>query len=284
MKIGLSCETTVDLTNKIIKDNEIYTVPFTITLGEEVLKDDEFVANKIFNYVEKTKELPKTSAVNQEQYKKHFTDMLEKYDCIIHISLSSSMSSAYENAVAVSKQLGNQKIRVIDSMSLSTGIALLVLYARKLINEGLGLNEIEEKIKLRIPFVQASFVINKLEYLYKGGRCNSLQYFSANLLKIKPEIIVENGKMKSVKKFFGNYSTVIKSYFLDITKKFNNPDLENVFITYTTALKDDVIYLKNQLKNLGFKNIYETVAGGTISSHCGPDCLGVLYINDGKTK
>ncbi len=282
MKIALSCETTVDVTNKILEENEIHTIPFTILLGDKTLQDGPSVASEIFSYVEKTKELPKTSAVNQEQFKEYFENLLKDYDAIIHISLSSSMSSACDNARKVADLIGRDKIKIIDSKSLSTGIALLVLYARKLIDEKLSLDEIEQKIMNRIPFVQASFVINRLEYLYKGGRCSSLQYFSASLLKIKPEIIVENGNMKSAKKFFGSSSGAIRSYFYDILKKFNKPDLENVFITYSTASEKDIEFLKQELTKLNFKNIYITVAGGTISSHCGPDCLGVLYINDGE--
>lgn len=283
MKIALSSETTIDFPVDMCKKFNIHTIPFSILLGENLIQDCEGVSQKIFDYVKQYKVLPKTSAVNREQYREHFANLLKDYDQIIHISLSSQLSSAFDNAKAVAEEF-DKKIIVIDSLSLSTGIGLLVLYARKLIDSGLEIEEIAQKVQARVPYVQASFVIDTMEYLYKGGRCNSLQYFGANLLKIKPEIIVENGQMHSSKKFLGLFRSVLNSYCNDVLQKFNNPDKENVFITYSTADTKTVENLKQKLKDYGFKNIYITTAGGTISSHCGPGCLGILYINDGGTK
>ena len=280
MKIALSTETTIDLPTEMCKKFDIHTTPFSILLGDELIEDCEGVSQKIFEYVKNNKILPKTSAVNREQYRVYFEKLLKDYDQIIHISLSSHLSSAFDNAKSVASEFDN-KIIVVDSLSLSTGIALLVLYARKLIDKGLSLSEIAKKVQARVPYVQASFVVDTLEYLYKGGRCNSLQYFGANLLKIKPEIVVENGQMHSSRKFLGLFKNVMNSYFNDIMQKCTNPDYENVFITYSTADPKVVDDLREKLKEKGFKNIYNTTAGGTISSHCGPGCLGILFINDG---
>lgn len=284
MKIALSCESSADFTKEMYEKNNINVVPFSILLGDELIFDLDGASQRIFDFVEKTKILPKTSAVNQEQYKEHFTNILKDYDAIIHISLSSKISCAHSNAVLAASEIGLNKIKIIDSLSLSTGISLLLLYARKLIDSGEDLNTIVSKVEKRIPHLQVSFVANRLEYLYKGGRCGTLAYYSANLLKIKPKINVENGSMISSKKFFGPFAKIIEKYFEDTMQKFDNPDLENVFITYSTASPQIVTDLKTKLKQRGFKNIIVTTAGGTISSHCGPECLGVLYLNDGNKR
>ena len=138
-----------------------------------------------------------------------------------------------------------------------------------------------EKCKKRIPYDQTSFVLKRLDYLYKGGRCSSLAYFGANLLKIRPQILVKDGKMISGKKYRGDFSHVVKSYVRDTLEEFDNPDLEEVFVTYTTCDKETVEQVKETLKERGFKNIHETRANATVTSHCGEFTLGILYINDG---
>ena len=223
--------------------------------------------------------MPKTSAVNEEDYKNHFTKILEDYDAIIHITLSSEISSANSNAVKVASTMKN--VYVIDSKSLSTGIALLVLYARKLANAGVAPEKIVEKVTSRIPAVQASFVIDRLDYLYKGGRCNALALFGANVFKIHPQIVLVNGKMKPNKKYRGKMEKVVDGYCTDTLKAFSNFDKSIVFITHTTASPEMVEIAREKLKQAGFENIIETVAGGTITSHCGENTLGILYFNDG---
>ena len=279
MKIAVSAETTVDLTKELLEKYDVKTVPFTVLLGEEAKLDGEITVDEIIDYVNKTKVLPKTSAVNEYQYDEHFENLLKDYDAIIHFSLSSELSSAYSNAVRSSKKYNN--VFVIDSRSLSTGIALLALYARKLAEKGTSPQEINDLCIKRIPFVQASFELNRVDYLYKGGRCNVLTYLGANVLKIRPQILLKDGKMVSGKKYRGNFSHVVNNYCNDILEEFNTPDLEEVFLTYTTAEDAVLESVKNILRDRGFKNINVTRAGATITSHCGENCLGILYINDG---
>lgn len=280
MKIGITAESTVDLTKELLNKYDIHTVPFTVLLGDEAKLDGEFPTIDIIDYVAKTKKLPKTSAVNESQYEDFFNNLLKEYDYIIHISLSSEISSAYDNACKVAEN--NSKVFVINSKSLSTGIALLAIYASKLTKTNLTPLEIVNKVKKRVDSVQASFILERLDYLYKGGRCSSLALLGANLLGIKPQIIVTKGKMISGKKFRGKWSDAVIKYCEETLKEFNNPDKEEVFITYTTA--DDIVVEKisELLKSRGFKNINITNAGATITSHCGEHCLGILYINDGE--
>ena len=281
MKIAISAETTIDLTKDLLDKYQISIVPFSIILGEQQKLDGEISNNEIFNYVKEKGQLPKTSAVNQFQYEEHFKKLLENHDAIIHLSLSSEISSAYRNATLAAEEY-HDKVYVIDSRSLSTGIALLALYASKLVNEGNTPLDIVNKVKERIPNVQASFVLKQLDYLFKGGRCSRLAMFGANIFHICPQIIVKDGKMDAGKKYRGQYFDVIAKYVDDTLEQFNHPDLENVFITYPSIDNEtDVInMIKEKLKARGFKNIYPTYAGGTIACHCGPNTIGILYIND----
>ena len=144
--------------------------------------------------------------------------------------------------------------------------------------------EIADRVNARVPNVQASFVLKKLEYLYKGGRCSALSYFGANLLKIRPQIILKEGKMGPYKKYRGNMDKVVANYCKDTLEEFNNPDLSLGFVTYTTATEEMVNVARQSLIDRGFKTIYCTKAGATISSHCGENTLGILYINDGGEK
>ena len=169
MKIAISAESTIDLPKELLEKYSISTVPFTITLGDVTEKDGEITNDRIIEYVNKYKVLPKTSAVNREQFTEHFGKLLRDYDAVIHFSLSKEMSSAYDNAVNAAKALKN--VYVIDTRSLSTGIALLAIDARKLDDTGLSAKEIYERCLARVPYVQASFELKRIDYLYKGGRC-----------------------------------------------------------------------------------------------------------------
>ena len=280
MKICISAESTIDLSKELLAQYEIDIIPFGVLLGEEAYLDGDITPQDIFDYVDKNKILPRTSAINEFQYKEYFEDKLANgYDAIIHFSLSSEISSSCAHAERAARKLDN--VYIIDSRSLSTGIALQAIYARKLANKGLAPQEIVEKVKARIPYVQASFVIQTLEYLHKGGRCSGLLRFGAAILRIKPQIIVSEGKMAPAKKYIGRKSQVVQQYCKDTLEQFANPDLSVAFVTHTLATPEMVSVAIEALKNRGFKTIYETTAGATITSHCGPMTLGILFINDG---
>lgn len=279
MKIAISAESTIDMPKELLAQYDIHTLPFTVILGDEAELDGEFPVSKIFDYVNKTKVLPKTSAVNEAQFEEHFSELLKSYDAIVHFSLSSGFSSACQNAQAVAKRMKN--VYVVDTRSLSTGIALLAIYASKLAKQGVEPDVIAKKCEARVPNVQASFVLANLHYLYKGGRCSALQLFGTNILKLRLQILVKDGLMKPAGKYRGNMDACIKNYVTDTLNTFDNPDLEEVFITSTTASEAQIATVKEILTEHGFKHIMVTTAGGTISSHCGENCLGILFINDG---
>lgn len=277
MKIAITAESTIDLPKELLEKYNITTLPFTVILGENEYKDGEIGSQEIFEYVAKNKVLPKTSAINENEYLEFFKNELKNNDAVIHIALSSKISSACENAINASKKLKN--VFVVDSLSLSTGIALLAIKARNLVDSGLSAEEVFDNVTKLVPNVQASFIVERLDYLYKGGRCSALALFGANLLKIRPQIIVKNGSMSSYKKYRGKIENVVSEYSKDTLNEFNTPDPDIAFITYTTATEGMVKNAKEQLINKGFKTIYETHAGGTITSHCGEHTLGILYIN-----
>lgn len=280
MNIAISAESTADLSKELLEHFNINIIPFEVLLGEREAADGVITPEEIFDYVDKTGVLPKTSAINEFQYTEYFEGLLKEYDAVIHVSLSDGISSSYQHAEMAADKLKN--VYVINSKSLSTGIALLCIYARQLIDEGLDVKEVVKKVKDRVPHLQVSFVLNTVEYLYKGGRCSALAMFGANLLKIKPQILVgKDGKMTSGSKYRGKNKQVVEEYCLDTLNKFKTPDKRMVFVTHSMASLDMVEAAKDILKRKGFHTIFETVAGATISSHCGPKCLGILYFNDG---
>lgn len=281
MKIAISAESTIDLSKKQLQQYGIVTLPYSINLGEEVRFDGEVTSAEIIDFVNKTGVLPKTSAINQYTYSEYFKGLKEQgYDAIIHITLSSAISAANSQCNAAANELGY--VYVVDSKSLSSGIALLAIYASQLRDKGLDAKEIFEKVSKRVPHVQASFVLARLDYLYKGGRCSSVAHFFSRALGIRPQILVKDGRMVSGKKYRGADNAVIKKYCEDTLAEFNNPDKSLVFVTKTLFPNDAAINTAIDIcRKAGFENIVIADAGATITSHCGERTLGILYINDG---
>ena len=280
MKIAISAESTNDLSKELIAQYDIKVIPYQIVHGEKTFKDGEVSTEELFKMVDESGTLPKTNALNEFEYTEYFEELLKEYDAVVHVTLSSGLSSSSGNAQRAAENLKN--VYIVDSQTLSTGIGLLLLYGRDLASQGVAPEEIAKKLEERREKLQVSFVIERLDYLFKGGRCNSLAYFGANLLKLRPRIVVKDGKMTSDKKYRGKMSMVVAKYCQDTLEEFSNPDLERVFVTYTTATEEMVTAAKNALTERGFKNIYETHAGCTIASHCGGNTLGILYFNDGE--
>ncbi len=280
MKIAISAETTVDLQKDLLDFYSISTVPYTLIFGEKAQFDGIVVGEDLFKYTEETGKLAKTSCVNLAQFQAHFKKLLADSDYVIHFSLSSDMSASYSNAVNAANELGG-KVAVIDSRTLSTGIALQCIYAKKLVDAGYPFEDVVKMVKERVPFTQASFGCEAVNYLYKGGRCSAMAALGANILHIRPQIIVKDGKMISGKKFRGPMEKWVMDYVETTLQEFNHPDYDEVFITYSSAPDDVVDKVRERLKQAGFKHIMNTYASGTVSCHCGPHTLGILYFNDG---
>ena len=280
MKIAISVESTSDLTKELLQKYDIRVIPYHIILKDKTFRDGELTTQELFDYVNANGVLPKTNALNEYEYTEFFEELKKEYDAVVHVSLSSGLTSSTSNAIRASKNLEN--VYVVDSLSLSTGIGLLAIYARELADAGVSPEEIHKKVQDRTAKLQVSFVVERLDYLYKGGRCNALALFGANIFKIRPRIVVKNGKMGSDKKYRGHMGKVVAKYCADTLYEYHTPDLDKVFITYTTATEQMVEAARSALVEAGFKNIYETHAGCTIASHCGANTIGILYFNDGE--
>lgn len=279
-KIAISLDSASDLSKELIEKYDFKIIPFGVTMGDRFFYDGEVDPEEIFEYADNNKTLPKTNAVNEEAFREHFETLLKDYDAIIHFDISSDMSSAYQNAVNAAKNFKN--VYVIDSRTLSTGISLEAIYAKKLTETNDNPEEIVELVKKRIPNVQASFIIERLDYLYKGGRCSGLALLGANLLRIRPEIEVIDGNMKNTDKFRGKMTDCVTKYCRATLEKYCHPDKSVIFITHSVADPEMVEAAKAVVAEYGFENVYETTAGCTVSSHCGKNTLGILYINDAE--
>lgn len=277
-RICISAETTIDLRQDLLDEFDIHVVPFTILFGEQMEPDSlNITPQKIFEFVDKHQMLPRTCAVNEFVFEEYFKSLLEEYDAIIHISLSSKISSACENAQRVAKSFNN--VYVIDSLSLSTGIAQLAIRACHMRDEGKEAKEIAGTITSLVNKVSTSFIVSALEYLHKGGRCSGGAKTAQAILRFKPCIMVKDGAMDVYATFMGRSKIATHEYYKWLFKKNPNPDLSLVFITHAAATPEMLETAKEDLKKRGFKRIEVTYTGATITSHCGPKTLGIVFMN-----
>lgn len=277
MKIGISADSTCDLPKELIEKYDINIVPLYVNLGDDQYTEADITYKEIYDFVDKTGVLPKTSARTPEDYKEVFSKLREKYDAVIHFSLSFEISSTGTNAVQAAKELEN--VYVIDTKQLSSGSGILILSAIDKINANKPLSDILSECESEANRVQSSFIINKLNYLYKGGRCSAVAVFGANLLKLKIRIQLINGKMEATKKYMGPLKSVLPKYVDDIIKE-NPPVKTRCFVTSSSpmeGLKEEIV---EKVKALGFKEVYPMQAGATICSHCGPETIGILYLRE----
>lgn len=281
MAVKIACDSSADLGKEFYKQHNVSVMPYIIVLGNENYLDGETISTEeIFAYVEKNKQLPKTAALNETIFNEFF-ERIDNEEGIVYFNLSSGLTSTYQNSLSASKNF--KKVHIVDSRSLSSGEGMLVRYACQLSENGASFEEIVEKVEERKKFIQASFVIDRLDFLYKGGRCNSLQLLGANLLKLHPSIQVnKDGKMQMSKKYRGKMYEVVAKYIDDTLKEYNNPDKSFCFITYTPLTDQTIIdSAVETAKKYGFEEIIQTTASATISCHCGRNTIGILYFNDG---
>ena len=279
MKIRISSDSTCDLSPELVRRYGIEIVPLSVTLGEDIYKDGvEMDVNDIYAYVDSTGNLPKTSAVNIADYGTVFRRLTKDGGAVIHFCISADFSSSYQNACAAAEQIGN--VWVMDSRNLSTGQGLMVLRAADLAAEGADPETICAECAEMADRVDASFVIDRLDYLYKGGRCSALSAFGANLLRLKPCIEVRDGRMLPEKKYRGAFERVIPQYIADRLADSERIDRTRVFITHTrcsdACVRNAVETVRRLLPDLS--EVLETTAGATVTTHCGPNTLGVLFV------
>lgn len=282
--IIISSDSTTDLSAELKERYNVKTIPLGITLGEKVYRDGiDINSDFIYEHHDKTGELPKTAATNVGECADYFSDLTKNGDAVIHFTISSSMSSTYNNACIAAQDFSN--VYVIDSQNLSTGGGLLVIAAAEMAKSGMAASDIAEKVRELVPCVDASFVIDNLEYLYKGGRCSALAMLGANLLKLKPCIEVKNGAMGVGKKYRGVYGKVLTEYVNERLHDVDDIDNSRGFVTHAGCNPEIVKSVVEQVKATGiFKEVFLTRAGCTISSHCGANTLGVLFVRKSPIK
>ena len=277
--IIISTDSTSDLSKELIEKYDIKVLPLSIVSDTDSKKDGiEITARDVFKYQRESGKLLKTAAANMVEWGEFF-DSFGENDGVINFTISGEMSSTFTNSRIAAEE--RNEIYSIDSQNLSTGIGLLILVACELREQGLSAKEIYEKIEEIKPKVRASFVIDTLEFLYKGGRCSAVAALGANLLKLKPCIEVANGKMGVSKKYRGKITDVIATYVKEKLENYENIDNSKVFITHT--MDDENMFIVDEMvkfvkDNYDFKNVYTSTAGCTVSVHCGPNTLGILYI------
>ncbi len=279
MKIKITADSTCDLSPELVEKYNITIVPLYIVRGEESLKDGvEITPEDIFKYVDSGKGVCSTAAVNLSDYIEVFSEQLKTCDAVIHFNISSDMSSCYASASLAAKEF--EGVYVVDSRNLSSGIGHLVLDAAIMAQQGeKSASEIYDIIQSEVDKVESSFVIDTLKYLHKGGRCSALTALGANILKLKPCIEVKNGKMDVGQKYRGSFSTVILQYVRDRLMGRTDIDTRRIFITYPATTSEEIADAveKEVRKYMDFDEIYHTHAGCTVSNHCGPVCLGILF-------
>ena len=277
MKIKILSDSTCDLSPALIAENDITLVPLTVVKGDEQFKDGVTItAADIFAHVAAGGDLCSTSANSIGEYADIFAQYAD-YDGVIHINIGSGFSSCYQNANLAAEDYPN--VRVIDSQNLSTGQGLVVLKACELAKTCQSLDELHAQVQAFTEKVEASFLLDQLKYMVKGGRCSSAAALGANLLNLKPCIEVKNGKMGVVKKYRGNYAKCLSNYVKDRLSNRDDLDIGTLFVTHTPVSNDCENAVKEAIDACSpFENVYWTEAGCTVSCHCGPGTLGVLFV------
>jgi len=277
-KIIIASDSTTDLSPELVERYGVKLLHLGVSLGENNYTDGVNIdPDMIYENYEKTGELPKTAAVNIADFADFFDKYTKEGYSIVLFTISSEMSSTFSNAHLAAEEFDN--VYVVDSRNLSTGGGLLVLTAAQMAEEGKSAKEIYEECLSLIDCVDASFVIDSLEFLYKGGRCSALAAFGANLLNLKPCIVVKGGKMGVGKKYRGRFGAVLPQYISDRVGDGSNIRQDKVFVTHAGCDPKIIEACVNKVKELMPEaNVMITRAGCTISSHCGRNTLGVLFI------
>ena len=278
MNIKILTDSTCDLPKNLAESYDIAVIPLTVIKNGEAFQDGITITPaEIFDHVAAGGALCSTSAVSVGEYMDYFEQYSSQYDGIVHISLGSGFSASYQNACLAAEEFDN--VRVVDSMNLSTGQGLVVLKARELAKTAESLDALKQALDTFVPKVEASFLIDKLDYLVKGGRCSSAAALGANLLNLKPCIEVREGKMVVVKKYRGSFAKSLGSYVKDRLADREDLDRGTLFVTQTIVSDECYRNVMEAVDTYGkFDQVFETTAGCTISCHCGPSTLGVLFV------
>jgi DegV family protein with EDD domain len=275
--IHITTDSCADLSQPLIDAHDLEVIPLHVMVKGEDHHDNDLTLQQLFSSVDDTGDLPKTAAPSVQE----FMDFFNRDGDVVYVGLSSQLSATFQNANLAAEQLEKEDLHLIDSKNLSTGIGLLALKADDLRKAGKSAPEIAAEISTLRPQVQTAFVIDTMDYLYKGGRCSGLAAFVGSMLKIRPIISVRpDGSLGVKHKVRGSRTKALKTLLADFEADLPRIDLTRVFVTHT-GCHQDADYLAQSLKALAaIKAVHITLAGATIASHCGPDTIGILYITE----
>lgn len=281
MRVKIISDSTCDLSADLIQKYDIGIVPLIVMKdNQEYLDGITITPADIFAHVAAGGSLCSTAARGVAVYQEMFAKYAKDYDGVLHVNIGSDFSSSYQNACIAAEDFDN--VRVIDSKNLSTGQGLVVLKACDLAGTAADMDELKAQLDDFASRVEASFVLDRLEYMVKGGRCSGAAALGANLLSLKPCIEVKDGKMVVVKKYRGHIDKCMASYVKDRLAGRDDLDYDRIFITRTDVAKESLEAVRSGVAQYGnFGNVYETVAGCTISCHCGPGTMGILFVRKG---
>lgn len=278
MNIKIISDSTCDLSKELLEQHNITLMPLTIVKDGKEYKDNVTITPaEIFAHVAAGGDLCSTAAINMAEYVDVFEKYSNDYEGILHINISSEFSSCYQNACLAAAEFEN--VRVVDSRNLSTGHGLVVLKAVELAKTCQDLDELKQQLDAFTSKVEASFLLSRLDYMVKGGRCSAVVALGANLLNLKPCIEVKNGKMSVVKKYRGSFDKALAAYVKDRISGRDDLNKDTLFVTRTPVSQECLDAVANTVAQYNnFENTYWTEAGCTVSCHCGPGCLGVLFV------
>ena len=279
--VRIMADSTCDLSKELTDRYNITIIPLHIVLGEKEYRDGlEITPEEIYRWSDEQKETPKTSAVAVADAIQAMQPALEEGDDIVIFSISGQMSTtANVFRIAAEELEAAERVSVVDSANLSTGIGLLVIRAAIMAGEGRSREEIVEEMERLKPRVRASFVVDTLTYLYRGGRCSGVAAMAGGMLKLHPKIVVRDGAMEVGKKYRGKINSVVMNYAKDMESEIRSAEKDRVFITHSGSDPELVEKVQDYLEQMHhFDEVLITRAGGVISSHCGPGTLGVLFI------
>ena len=278
LSVRVSADSTCDLSPELLQAYGIETLPLYVVMDGNAYKDGlELTPDELYAKVREAGKIGSTAAINVDEYLTFFTRMKESCDTLIHFTISSEMSSCFQNACIAAEEVGG--VYVIDSRNLSTGIGLQVLRACELTQKGMAAEVIVSYVREMAGRVDATFIPESLEFLKMGGRCSAAAALGANLLRLKPCIQVREGKMLVGKKYTGSMENVLSKYVKDRLNNLEDLDLSRVFITHS-GMSDPAIIDKVKdavLAIAPFEDVQITRTGCTVSNHCGPNTLGVLF-------
>ena len=278
MNIKILSDSTCDLSDELLQKYNISIISLSVIKNDiSYLDGINITPADIFAHVANGGDLCTTAAINVSEYQKWFSKYAKEYDAVIHINIGSGFSCCHQNALLAAEDYPT--VLAIDSQNLSTGQGLVVLEACRLATQLDDLSLIKSKLEAYVEKVEASFLLDRLDYMVKGGRCSAAAALGANLLNLKPCIEVKNGKMSVVKKYRGNYAKCLSSYVKDRLFCRDDIDRETLFVTHTPITAPCKQAVQEGISNWAeFKDIYWTQAGCTVSCHCGPGTLGVLFV------